>query len=128
MTLFYYHYFFYCTGLLTELFCFPPFFLLACQLSLSICPLSTGQKREIEVIYVYNPLYTAKKINLNEVIYYLWQVFCTLSCLSKGVLIHFPYLPCQPLDCHCSFEVDEQFKVAGCSLSLGTLLQGLTFI
>lgn len=58
-------------GLGTELFCFPPFFLPAFPPSFSICPLSTGQKRRAEVMYGYNPLCTAKKINLNEVIYYL---------------------------------------------------------
>lgn len=72
------------------------------SLAFSICPVSTGQKREVEVMYGYNPLCTAKKINLNEVIYYLWQVFRTQHCLSKQVLIDFPYLPCQPVDCHCS--------------------------
>lgn len=71
-------------------------------LSFSICPVSTGQKREVEVMYGCNPLCTAKKINLNEVIYYLWQVFCTQRCLSKRVLMDFPYLPCQPVDHHCS--------------------------
>lgn len=96
--------------------------------SFSICPLSTEQKREVEVIYGYNPPCTAKKVNLNEVIYYLWQVLYTQNCLSKRVFIDFPYLPCQPLDCHCLSQVDKQFKMAGCSPSPGPLLQRLAFI
>lgn len=107
--------------------CFPPFFLTALLPSFSICPLPPGQKREVEVIYGYNPLCTAKKINLNEVIYYLWQVFCTQNCLSELVRIDFPYFRCQPLACHCSLEVNKQFKVAG-FLCLGTWLQGLTCV
>lgn len=110
--------------LVTEVFHFPLFFVPAFPPSFSICPLSTGQKREVEVIYGYKPPCTAEKIKLNEVIYYLWQVFCTQNCLSKWVLIDFPYLLCQSLGCHCSLEVDKQFKVAGCSPSPGTLVQG----
>lgn len=108
--------------------CFPPFSLPALLPSFSICPLSTGQKREVEVMYGYNPLCTAKKINLNEVIYYLWQVFCTRNCLSELVRIDFPYFRCQPPACHCSLEVNKQFKMAGFALSLGTWLQGLAYI
>ena len=107
------HYFLNCTGQGTELFCFPPFFLPVFPPSFSICPLSTGQKREAKVMYGYNPLCTAKKINLNEVIYYLWQVFCPQNCLSKLVLVDFPYFLCQPLDCHCLLEVSKEFKVPG---------------
>lgn len=108
--------------------CFPPFSLPALLPSFSICPLSTGQKREVEVIYGYNPLCTAKKINLNEVIYYLRQVFCTQNCLSELVRIDFPYFPCQPLACRCSLEVNKPFKVAGFSPSLGTWLRGLACV
>ena len=82
-------------------------------LSFSICPVPTGQKREVEVMYGYNPLCTAKKINLNEVIYYLWQVFCAQHCLSKRVLIDFPYLPCQPVDCHCSLRWRNSLQCQG---------------
>lgn len=124
----YYYYSFYCTCLVTELSCFHPFFLPVFPPSFSICPLSTEQKREVEVIYGYNPPCTAKKVNLNEVIYYLWQVFYTQNCLSKRVFIDFPYLPCQPLDCHCLSLVDEQFKMAEYSPSPGPLLQRLAFI
>lgn len=102
--------------------CFPAFFLPALLPSFSICPLSTGQKKEVEVIYGYNPPCPAKKINLNEVIYYLWQVYCTQNCLSELVRIDFPYFPCQPLACHCSLEVNKQCKVAGLSPSLGAWL------
>ena len=64
-------------------------------------------------MYGYNPLCTAKKINLNEVIYYLWQVFCAQHCLSKRVLIDFPYLPCQPVDCHCSLRWRNSLQCQG---------------
>lgn len=47
-----------------------------------------GQRREVEVMYGYDPLCPAKKINLNEVIYYLWQVSCTkIVCQSECLLI-----------------------------------------
>jgi hypothetical protein len=41
-------------------------------------------------MYGSNPLRCAKKINVNEVIYYLWQVVSTQHCLSEGALIDFP--------------------------------------
>lgn len=69
MTLLYYsYYFFYCTDLVTELFCCPPSFLPAFPPSFPICLLSTGQKREVEVMYGYSLLCFAKKINLSDLL------------------------------------------------------------
>lgn len=74
-------------ALATERLCFPPFFLLSFPPSFSICTLSAGQKREVRVMYGDNPLCATQKINLNELIYYLWQVFCTQICQSECALI-----------------------------------------